>query len=276
MNRNNFKRYEEVKNLIPKNELINLLQTKTYRTIGKEYECSERLISKLAQEYDIPKNQKIIYERETISKSFDLNHILYLYFDKYKSCREIAEIYHTTHATISKYLRRNNIDIRPGFDLNYYKSRRKFQPTAFKDCNGYVVLIINGIRIREHRYVMEKYIGRKLNDYEHVHHINFIRDDNRIENLFLFSSGSKHKFYHSYINSHRYISPQEYLNKFEDLIDEVIDYDFLYNLYINKNCSANYISQYILEQYNFEITRETIVNYLKEYGIFDMRSPNIN
>lgn len=43
-------------------------------------------------------------------------------------------------------------------------------------------------RVLEHRYVMEQHLGRLLVDDENVHHINGVRNDNRLENLELWSS----------------------------------------------------------------------------------------
>lgn len=56
------------------------------------------------------------------------------------------------------------------------------------DGKGYVLIWTGKKYEREHRIIMSIHIGRALRQDETVHHINGVKDDNRLENLELWSS----------------------------------------------------------------------------------------
>ena len=60
----------------------------------------------------------------------------------------------------------------------------------FANNNGYVL---------EHRIVMEKHIGRFLKEEEHVHHLDFNKQNNKIGNLHLFRNNADHGKYHKFL-----------------------------------------------------------------------------
>ncbi len=81
-------------------------------------------------------------------------------------------------------------------EKNYTK---KFQGNKKRAINGYILIKAYNHPNRnkqndmlEHRLIMEKYLGRRLKKREIIHHINFVRDDNRVENLYLCFNISSH------------------------------------------------------------------------------------
>ena len=57
---------------------------------------------------------------------------------------------------------------------------------------GYRRITVNGKRVLEHRYVMERHLGRKLKRKERIHHIDGDKLNNNISNLILCSSQAEH------------------------------------------------------------------------------------
>lgn len=71
----------------------------------------------------------------------------------------------------------------------------KWRGGRVKNRSGYVTVTVSdypgtskSISIHEHTYMMAKFLGRPIREKESVHHKNGVRDDNRLENLELWSS----------------------------------------------------------------------------------------
>lgn len=117
---------------------------------------------------------------------------------------------------------------------------------------GYKFIKVNGKIKTEHRYIMEKHLGRELNRNEVVHHINEIKTDNRICNLMIMSISEHSRLHHlgkKYKKSEKIsiqktkykrkpkekISIEQRLNKLNSGLPEIIKCVPIRGYRINKN-----------------------------------------
>ena len=73
---------------------------------------------------------------------------------------------------------------------------------------GYVLINYNGEYILEHRLIMQFYLGRELKPEEKVHHIDFNKLNNDINNLVLFPTTKSHSKFHRQIKQFGYTNPR--------------------------------------------------------------------
>ena len=78
--------------------------------------------------------------------------------------------------------------------------RRHAYTGRFVRSDGYVAVRRGDGFILEHRAIMEAHLGRSLETWEHVHHRNGVKSDNRLDNLEVLSVANHAKIHHKGID----------------------------------------------------------------------------
>lgn len=109
--------------------------------------------------------------------------------------RKYAREYYHVHNEHLKKLSRDRYQLKKIRD-NVGNSKRK-RGTGGYNSSGHIVKNINGKKIPEHRLIWEQHNGPIPEGY-HIHHINGVKDDNRIGNLMIVTPNEHMKIHNGY------------------------------------------------------------------------------
>lgn len=132
--------------------------------------------------------------------------ILELYTVDSLSAFAISKMFNCHRKVIVDIIKSHGIPYRPKFCVRSGEKHHMWKGGRIKTIDGYIAIYqpshpnaTQAGYVLEHRLVMEQKIGRYLLKSEKVHHINGVRDDNRPENLELFSIAN-HNLRHDLCN----------------------------------------------------------------------------
>jgi hypothetical protein len=109
----------------------------------------------------------------------------YAYYNKSKRCKKCS----MSHALKVRW---SYPEQREKLSKRISKSGNPKWKNGHTTCEGYKITLLGNNKYRaDHRLIMEKHLGRKLKSDEIVHHLNYNKLDNRIENLII-TNRSKH------------------------------------------------------------------------------------
>jgi predicted HTH domain antitoxin len=198
---------------VAKDVLIELYVNRR-KTLKEVCECtgikSPITLAKYMDEYgikrrDVNKENSLIHKLKMTKEEFK-KLLINLYSEEKMSINEISEKFNTTPTVVRRRLIEFDIPLRghkASAKLYSGEKNHLWNGGRRRHNEGYVQIKMpehpnaDGCGyIYEHRHVMEKHLGRFLERHEHVHHINEIKDDNRLENLQVLTN-SEHARLHS-------------------------------------------------------------------------------
>lgn len=112
----------------------------------------------------------------------ELHGILVKLYEEGNPSNRLADRLGVSDVTVVGLLKKLGVEVR-AFEHMSGSNHPSWTGGRTVDKKGYVKVNVNGAYTPEHRIVMSNYLGRPLEDWETVHHINGLKHDNRLENL---------------------------------------------------------------------------------------------
>lgn len=159
---------------------------------------------------------------------------------------------------------------RYGQDERRYKLVRA-EDHPFRDQSNFVP---------EHRLIAEQYLLNDINSVEIdgklylkpecvVHHIDFDKTNNQVNNLYVFENESIHTLFHNLYKSGRVNSLENFLEYYQQTyIDKLYHYQWLYRAYIEFDLSINQISHW------FNIPYASVKTEIYKRGLDQIKTNN--
>ncbi|MDA3780204.1 MAG: peptide deformylase [Bacteroidales bacterium] len=119
--------------------------------------------------------------------------VLHQKYEEGKTLEEIGKLIDKSGKTIGRMFKKHGLHIRTKSENKIGEKNNSFNPNPIYTKDGYVEIWNGKKRELEHRFVMKEHLKRELLGIEIIHHINGIKDDNRLVNLKIVTSSSHRK-----------------------------------------------------------------------------------